>query len=193
VILLERVTHSAAETEALGHRLGERLDLGSVWLLTGELGAGKTVFVRGICRGLGVQGRVRSPSFTLVTNHMGRLPVVHVDLYRLERQDEIVGLGWEDLAADGTVLLVEWGERARPLVGADRFEAELQHLGGDRRLIRLRACGVGGEAMGREILAGLATLSLPGAPVVAPESASSTAPRVSAAGASLGSGTQSKC
>ena len=162
MVVFERMTDSAAETEALGRRLGERLHSGSVWLLTGEMGAGKTVFARGICRGLGVQDRVRSPSFTLVTNYArGRLPVVHADLYRLESSASVEQLGWEDLAADGTVLLVEWGERARSLVGADRFEAELRHLGSDRRLIRLTACGPVGEAVGRELLAGLAGSPLP--------------------------------
>lgn len=162
VVLLEQVTDSAAETEALGRRLGERLHSGSVWLLTGEMGAGKTVFARGICRGLGVHDRVRSPSFTLVTHHgRGRLPVVHADLYRLESAPAVEQLGWEDLAADGTVLLVEWGERARSLVGADRFEAELRHMGESRRLIRLTACGPAGEALGRELVAGLNGSPLP--------------------------------
>jgi tRNA threonylcarbamoyladenosine biosynthesis protein TsaE len=157
VVLLERETRGEAETEALGRQLGERLDRGSIWLLTGEMGAGKTVFARGICRGLGVVDPVRSPSFTLVTEHRrGRIPIIHADLYRLETAAAIADLGWDDLTADGAILLVEWGERARSLVGPDRFEVELKHLGGDRRLIRLAAWGPAGSALGRDLTAGLA-------------------------------------
>lgn len=145
VILVERETRSAAETEALGRALGARLRAASTWLLMGEMGAGKTVLVRGICRGLGVTGRVRSASFTLVASYRGRLPVHHVDLYRLESEAAVEGLDWGELEADDAVLLVEWGERARHLTRADRFEAELVHLGADRRLVRVAACGGAAE------------------------------------------------
>jgi tRNA threonylcarbamoyladenosine biosynthesis protein TsaE len=155
MLLLERVTESEAETEALGRALGSRLGpglgAGSTWLLSGEMGAGKTVLARGLCRGLGVEGRVRSPSFTLVTSYRGRLPVVHVDLYRLESPEAIEGLGWDELRPADAILIVEWGERARPLVGEDRFEAELSCLDQDRRLIRLAALGAEGMAIGREL------------------------------------------
>lgn len=156
VVLLERVTESEAETEELGRTLGARLDpergAGSTWLLSGELGSGKTVLARGLCRGLGVRGRVRSPSFTLVTSYRGRLPVVHIDLYRLESEEAIADLGWDELSMGDAVLIVEWGERARPWVGEDRFEAELRHLGPERRLVRLTALGTEGTVLGRELV-----------------------------------------
>ena len=142
---LDRVTGSAAETEAIGRAIGAELGAGegagTVWLLTGNLGAGKTVFVRGICRGLGVGGRVRSPGFTLITRYPGPIPVMHVDLYRLERPSEVEALGWEELLLPEGILLVEWGERAREIAGPDRVEIELEDLGQDRRRIRMRALG----------------------------------------------------
>lgn len=148
--LLERVTSSAKETESLGCELGERLRGGAVWLLTGELGAGKTVLVRGICRGLGISGPVRSPSFTLMTSYAGgRLPVVHVDLYRLETAEAVAKLGSEDLIPEGAVVLIEWGERSRFLAGGDRFEVEIRHRGGaDERSIRIVAWGAAAGALG---------------------------------------------
>lgn len=143
--LVDRETASAAETEAIGRAIGthlrEREGAGSIWLLSGNLGAGKTVFVRGICRGLGIEGRVRSPGFTLVTRFPGPVPVVHVDLYRLERPGDVEGLGWDELFLPDGLLLVEWGERARELAGPDRVEVELEDLGQDRRRIRIRTAG----------------------------------------------------
>jgi tRNA threonylcarbamoyladenosine biosynthesis protein TsaE len=145
VLVLDRETGSAAETEALGRAVGVELGHGSgagtIWLFSGDLGAGKTVFVRGICRGLGVGGRVRSPGFTLVTRYAARMPIVHVDLYRLEEPAEVERLGWEELYGPETLLLVEWGERARASVGPDYLAIELRDLGGGRRRIRITAHG----------------------------------------------------
>jgi tRNA threonylcarbamoyladenosine biosynthesis protein TsaE len=154
ILVLDRETGAAAETEAVGRALGIELGngsgIGTTWLLSGKLGAGKTVFVRGICRGLGIPGRVRSPGFTLVTRYPGRIPIVHVDLYRLERPADVERLGWEDLLGGDAVLLVEWGERARELVGPDHLAVELQDLGGDRRWIRITARGAA-AALGRRL------------------------------------------
>jgi tRNA threonylcarbamoyladenosine biosynthesis protein TsaE len=97
---------------------------------------------------------VRSPSFTLVASYRGRLPVVHIDLYRLETPEAIDQLGWDDLCPSDAVLIIEWGERARPWVSSDRFEAELTHVDRDRRRIRLEALGAGvAVAVGRELVA----------------------------------------
>jgi tRNA threonylcarbamoyladenosine biosynthesis protein TsaE len=154
VRVLDRETGSAAETEALGRALGAELGNGSgagtIWLLSGDLGAGKTVFVRGICRGLGIGGRVRSPGFTLVTRYASRIPIVHVDLYRLETPAEVERLGWEDLMSPDVLLLIEWGERARACVGPHHLAVELADLGGDRRRIRITARG-GAAALGRSL------------------------------------------
>lgn len=110
------VTRSEGETIALGAALGERIRAGVCIVLTGGLGAGKTVFVRGACRGLGVDDDVLSPTFILYEAFDGRLPVVHVDLYRLEHETEVEELGVFDLLGGNTVILAEWGERSDTLV-----------------------------------------------------------------------------
>jgi tRNA threonylcarbamoyladenosine biosynthesis protein TsaE len=128
------VTSSAAETETIGEHLGKRLRTGDVVLLTGELGAGKTTFVRGVARGAGSAAPVASPTFQLVRVYPGRLLLAHVDLYRIERDAELSDLGLEELAGQGAVV-IEWGDRLQ-VPGSALFEIE--HLGGDRRLIRMK-------------------------------------------------------
>ena len=138
------VTSSAAETETIGEHLGKRLETGDVVLLTGELGAGKTTFVRGVTRGAGSAAPVASPTFQLVRVYPGPVQLAHVDLYRVEELSELADLGLEELAEQGAVV-IEWGDRleagsaALPgdgLPGAALIEIE--HLGGDRRLIRTK-------------------------------------------------------
>lgn len=127
-----RKTSSPAETEAAGEELGRRLRAGDVVLLQGELGAGKTTFVRGLARGAGSSAMVASPTFQLVRVYPGRIQLAHVDLYRIENSTELDDLGLEELASQGAVV-VEWGDRLE-VDGAAVIEIE--HLGGDRRLIR---------------------------------------------------------
>lgn len=104
-------THSAAETEALGERLAARLTGGEAIAYTGDLGAGKTAFTRGLARGLGITDRVTSPTFTIVNEYEGgRLPLFHFDMYRLSSSDELYDIGWEDYLARGGVCAVEWSE-----------------------------------------------------------------------------------
>lgn len=128
----ERVTSSPAETEELGRQLGERLRAGDFVLLTGELGAGKTTFVRGVAAGTGATLPVASPTFQLVRIYPGRLQLAHVDLYRVENSAELRDLGLEELAEQGAVV-VEWGDR---LEVENAARIEIEHLGGDRRLVR---------------------------------------------------------
>ena len=105
------VTNSPAETEALGQRLAERLQPGDVIAYTGDLGAGKTAFTRGLARGLGITERITSPTFTIVNEYQGgRLPLFHFDMYRLGSSDELYEVGWEDYLARGGVCAVEWSE-----------------------------------------------------------------------------------
>jgi tRNA threonylcarbamoyladenosine biosynthesis protein TsaE len=132
--LPDQVTNSPAETEALGERLGERLRTGDVVLLTGELGAGKTTFVRGVTRGAGSAASVASPTFQLVRIYKGRVQLAHVDLYRVEHSTELADLGLEELADQGA-LVIEWGDRLE-VPGA--AQVEIEHLGGDRRVIRTK-------------------------------------------------------
>ncbi|MCD7918538.1 MAG: tRNA (adenosine(37)-N6)-threonylcarbamoyltransferase complex ATPase subunit type 1 TsaE [Clostridiales bacterium] len=108
---MEYETHSAAETEALGERLASALGQGAVLAYTGDLGAGKTAFTRGLARGLGFTGRVTSPTFTIVNEYEGgRLPLFHFDMYRLSGSDELYDIGWEDYLARGGICAVEWSE-----------------------------------------------------------------------------------
>ena len=130
----DEVTSSPAETERAGMLLGERLQQGDVVLLTGELGAGKTTFVRGVAQGTGSKAHVASPTFQLLRIYPGRLQLAHVDLYRVEKSSELRDLGLDELATDGAVV-VEWGERL-DVEGA--AEIEIEHLGGDRRVIRTK-------------------------------------------------------
>ncbi len=105
------VSNSEGETEQLGLRLGEKLTPGAVVAFTGDLGAGKTAFTRGLARGLGVAGRVTSPTFNIVHEYEGgRLPLFHFDMYRLSCADELFDIGWEDYQARGGVCAVEWSE-----------------------------------------------------------------------------------
>ena len=127
-----RETSAAAETESAGEELGRRLRRGDLVLLKGELGAGKTTFVRGVARGTGSDAPVASPTFQLVRIYPGRVQLAHVDLYRLEKADELRDLGLDELLEAGAAV-VEWGER---LDVEDAALIEFEHLGGDRRLIR---------------------------------------------------------
>ena len=110
---MEYITHSPAETEELGCRLGRTLGPGAVVAYFGGLGMGKTAFTRGLARGLGYKGRVTSPTFTIVNEYEGgRLPLFHFDMYRLEGADALFDIGWEDYLDRGGVCAVEWSELA---------------------------------------------------------------------------------
>jgi tRNA threonylcarbamoyladenosine biosynthesis protein TsaE len=118
------VSHSPTETLVLGEALGGSARPGDVILLAGPLGAGKTVLVQGIAAGLGSVAEVGSPTFVLVRQYNGRLPLVHADLYRLEGRKEIDALGLLELSEPG-VLVVEWADRAPWLAGTDRLSLTL--------------------------------------------------------------------
>ena len=108
---MDYITNSEEETEALGVWLAEKLEPGTGIAFTGDLGAGKTAFTRGLARGLGIADRVASPTFTIVNEYEGgRLPLFHFDMYRLGSSDELFDIGWEDYLARGGVCAVEWSE-----------------------------------------------------------------------------------
>ena len=105
------ITHSTAETEALGAAIAEKLRAGDVIAYRGDLGAGKTALTRGIAAGLGIRERVTSPTYTIVNEYVsGRLPLFHFDMYRLGSADELFDIGWEDYLLRGGVCAVEWSE-----------------------------------------------------------------------------------
>ena len=124
---------SAEETEAIAARFAKELSPGDVIRLEGELGAGKTAFVRGLAAGLGVRGRVASPTFCIVREHPGALPLIHLDLYRLHGPEDLDGIGWEEYLASGAVIAVEWPERAGDLIPADACRVVISANGGDDR------------------------------------------------------------
>ena len=107
---MEYLSHSEQETEDLGASLASRLRAGDVVAYRGDLGAGKTAFTRGLARGLGCTGRVTSPTFTIVNEYEGQLPLFHFDLYRLGDEEELWDIGWEDYLGRGGVCAVEWSE-----------------------------------------------------------------------------------
>lgn len=107
---MEYITHSLAETEELGCRLGRTLGPGAVVAYFGGLGMGKTAFTRGLARGLGCRGRVTSPTFTIVNEYDGPTPLFHFDMYRLADADALFDIGWEDYLDRGGVCAVEWSE-----------------------------------------------------------------------------------
>ena len=105
------ITDREEDTEELGCRLAQKLWPGAVVAFTGDLGAGKTAFTRGMARGLGIRERVTSPTFTIVNEYEGgRLPLFHFDLYRLLSSDELFDIGWEDYLSRGGICAVEWSE-----------------------------------------------------------------------------------
>lgn len=108
---MEFYTRSETETEALGTRLGAMLQPGTVIAYYGDLGAGKTAFTRGLARGLGISDRITSPTYTIVNEYPGRLPLFHFDMYRLDSSDDLFDIGWEDYLTRGGVIAVEWSER----------------------------------------------------------------------------------
>ena len=108
---MEYLSHSPEETEQLGEQLGRTLRPGSVVAYRGDLGMGKTAFTRGLARGLGCTCRVTSPTFTIVNEYSGALPLFHFDMYRLDSEDDLFDIGWDDYLARGGVCAVEWSER----------------------------------------------------------------------------------
>ncbi len=140
------LTCSEEETEAVAREIGSDWKGTEVVLLQGELGAGKTVFVRGLASGLGVKdlSEVCSPSFTLVNIYQGRWPIYHIDLYRLDREEDILNLGWEDYLGKG-VIIVEWGEKVSFDFGQPVYYVEIEIDSQDRRKISVSVRGLDRE------------------------------------------------
>lgn len=134
------ITHSADETFELAYQLGEAINDPAVFLLQGDLGAGKTVFAKGIAAGLDIDpAEVNSPTFTLINQHEGRRRLYHLDLYRLEGSlDELLELGLEEMLGDqNAVVLIEWPERLGAFTIPQAYRVEITDLGDDERRISL--------------------------------------------------------
>jgi len=129
------ISRSPAETQALGERLGARLRPGAVVACTGELGAGKTCFLQGLARGLGVTADVTSPTFVLINQYRGRLPVYHLDAYRTGSLTELVDLGLEEMLDGDGVTVIEWADKLLPLLPPRTIRVHLSGLGDEPREI----------------------------------------------------------
>lgn len=136
-------TATADDTRAAGRALAPLLRPGDALALTGELGAGKTTLVQGLAAGLGFDGHVVSPTFTLVREYRGRVPIHHVDVYRLERVQDVLDLGLDDATAEGGVLLVEWGDAVEGLLPAEHLVVTLTTVSVDDETRSILVEGVG--------------------------------------------------
>ncbi len=136
-------SESPDQTQLLGSYLGKLAQKADVLFLTGELGTGKTCLVQGIARGLNVEEYAFSPSFVILRQYRGRLPLYHVDFYRLDSLDEIVGLGLEDYFYGDGVCVIEWAEKAQPLLPPDNLLLSLKYVAASptARRIRLKPQG----------------------------------------------------
>ncbi|MFL6242392.1 MAG: tRNA (adenosine(37)-N6)-threonylcarbamoyltransferase complex ATPase subunit type 1 TsaE [Acidimicrobiia bacterium] len=151
------LTRSTDETLELAGTVGELLRAGDVVALVGDLGAGKTVFARGVARALGVTEPVVSPSFTIVREYDGRMPLVHVDVYRIDTVQELHDLGFEELVRDDAVTLVEWGDMIDGLLPGDRLDVRLTPgATDDERVVEIEGQGRSWRARAAELAVGSA-------------------------------------
>lgn len=135
-------SRSADETKSLGGLLAPLLVPGDVLVMSGDLGAGKTTFVQGLAKGLGIVERVTSPTFVLMKEYPGgRFPLMHLDVYRLGKVQEVIDLGIDEYLDPSYVVVVEWGDKVEPLLPQDHLTIELIHEGGDVRIITLTGKG----------------------------------------------------
>ena len=133
---MDYLTNCEQETEALGCRLAQRLKPGDVIAFTGDLGAGKTAFTRGLARGLGVTERVTSPTFTIVNEYEGgRLPLFHFDMYRLHSAEELFDIGWEDFLSRGGICPVEWSENIQEALEPGTVYVDIRRGQGEQERI----------------------------------------------------------
>jgi len=143
-------TKSAEETMSFAEKLGSILQKGDVLTLAGDLGAGKTTFTKGLAKGLGITRTVNSPTFTIIKEYSGRLPLYHMDVYRLEDSDE--DLGFEEYFSGEGVCVVEWAVFIEDYLPEERLELVISHKGDDEREIQLKPLGSRYEERVKEIM-----------------------------------------
>ncbi len=137
----EVISHSPEETRWLGTRIGELAAPGDIYLLAGDLGTGKTCLTQGIAWGLGIKEYAVSPSFVLVRELYGRLPLYHIDLYRLDNIEEIIELGLDDYIYGNGVCVVEWAEKGLGMFPAEHMLIQISHLADTERRLKLIPAG----------------------------------------------------
>jgi len=128
-------TQSIDQTEELGRCLGKTLREGDFVALTGDLGAGKTAFTKGIARGLGIKEDITSPTFTIINEYLGRVPLAHMDVYRLKNLQELENIGFDDYL-EGYVVVMEWADKVKELLPNDVLWVDIKILDNLRRQIR---------------------------------------------------------
>jgi len=142
--MITMATTSVDDTRALAAGIAGLAEPGDLIVLAGDLGTGKTAFAQGFAQGLGVEEPVTSPAFVLVRTYEGRLPMVHLDVYRLDHMQELVDLGISELLDEGAVTLVEWGDAVAPALPADFLEVRLESAEApDDRVLTVRSVGPG--------------------------------------------------
>lgn len=139
---MQRYSKSPAETEAIGQDLAARLSPGTVVAFTGDLGAGKTAFVRGMARGLGLSCRVSSPTFTIVNEYLGERELIHFDMYRLSSAEELFDIGWEDYLNRGAICAVEWSENVQEAFFGDEIKVTIEKLSDTERKITIEGAEI---------------------------------------------------
>ena len=135
--MAEFISHSQQDTEDVGRKLAEALPGGSVVAMYGDLGAGKTAFVRGMAKGMGLSCRVSSPTFTIVNEYLGERELIHFDMYRLSSADELFDIGWEDYLSRGAVCAVEWSENVQDAFLGDEIVVRIEKLNDTDRKITI--------------------------------------------------------
>ena len=135
------ISHSPEETQHLGKRLGELAQAGDVFLLVGNLGTGKTCLTQGIAWGLGITGYASSPSFVVVKEYQGRLPLYHADLYRLDRIEEVIDLGLDDYFYGNGVCVVEWAEKGLAALPPEHLLIKMSFLSPSERCLEFEPKG----------------------------------------------------
>ena len=132
------ITNNEAETISEGEKLGRTLAPGAVVALYGNLGVGKTAFTRGLAAGLGVTEVVSSPTFTIVNEYPGKVLLFHFDMYRLESENELFDIGWDDYLERGGVCAVEWSEKVSGAFPPETIMVTIINLGGDKRSLEIK-------------------------------------------------------
>jgi tRNA threonylcarbamoyladenosine biosynthesis protein TsaE len=151
---VQLISNSNEETKEISRCLAKELKAGDVICLSGDLGAGKTVFTQGLAQGLGVKNKVTSPTFTIIHEYQGRLPLFHLDLYRLNSEAEIEKLGLDEYFFSSGISVVEWGEKAKKFLPTDYLSIEIfcSKSNQKRRLLKFQSKGKRGAELLKAIL-----------------------------------------
>ncbi|WP_144511462.1 tRNA (adenosine(37)-N6)-threonylcarbamoyltransferase complex ATPase subunit type 1 TsaE [Bacillus sp. FJAT-22090] len=148
-MIYERIINSEQETETLAYSIAEKLKAGDVLTLEGDLGAGKTTFTKSIAKGLGITRNVNSPTFTILKQYEGRIPMNHLDVYRLADSDE--DLGWDELFYGDAVSIIEWAHLIKEDLPPDRLAIQIEHLENNKRKLSFTPFGKRYEQLCEEL------------------------------------------